>query len=192
MTVRGSLAPLERVCVFAGASPGGEPGLVRAAAEFGRLAATCGVGIVYGGGHTGLMGALADGALGAGGHVTGVIPASLVERELAHAGLSEQHVVATMHERKALMASLSQAFVALPGGLGTLDELFEIWTWAQLGLHDKPIGLYDTGGFFQPLVALTERLTDAGFVKRRDLGLVLVESDPGRLLERLARRASTR
>jgi uncharacterized protein (TIGR00730 family) len=147
--------------------------------------------LVYGGGHTGLMGALADAALAAGGRVIGVIPAGLAERELAHERLTEQHVVSSMHERKALMARLARAFVALPGGLGTLDELFEIWTWAQLGFHGKPIGLLNVAGFFQPLLDLTREIVRAGFARPESLELVLVDDDAERLLARLAAKAAS-
>jgi len=181
---------LGSLCVFCGSSPGESPSFAAAARAFGRLLAEQGTTLVYGGGHTGLMGAVADGALAAGGRVIGVIPSGLVERELAHGGLSEQHVVPSMHERKALMARLADGFVALPGGLGTLDELFEIWTWAQLGLHRKPIGLLDVGGFFQPLLVLTEGMVRAGFVRAEHLGLVTVDDDAARLLEGLAARAA--
>jgi uncharacterized protein (TIGR00730 family) len=141
---------------------------------------------VYGGGNVGLMGILADAALGAGARVVGVIPEALVARELAHAGLSELRVVGSMHERKALMAELADAFIALPGGLGTLDELFEVWTWAQLGLHARPIGLLDVEGFFQPLVAHLDRAVAEGFVRPQHRAMVVIEGEPERLLDRFA------
>jgi hypothetical protein len=178
--------PLQSLCVFCGSNPGENPRYAAAAATLGVELAARGTTVVYGGGHTGLMGALADAALAEGGRVIGVIPSGLAERELAHQGLSEQHVVSTMHERKALMATLSEAFVALPGGLGTLDELFEIWTWAQLGFHRKPIGLLDVDGFFRPLVEMTQKLVAAGFVRQEHLELVLVDHDSERLVTRLA------
>jgi uncharacterized protein (TIGR00730 family) len=183
---------LTSLCVFCGSSPGHEPRFAEIAALLGRTLARRETTVVYGGGHTGLMGALADGALAEGGRVIGVIPAGLAERELAHQGLSEQHVVTTMHERKALMATLSDAFLAMPGGLGTLDELFEIWTWAQLGFHKKPIGLLDVDGFFRPLLDLTQKLASAGFVRPEHLELVLVDHDFERLLDRLAAQVRTR
>ena len=179
---------LEALCVFCGSSKGNDPAFVRAAEELGRLLAARGITLVYGGGHTGLMGALADATLAAGGRVIGVIPAGLAERELAHSRLSEQHVVSGMHERKALMASFASAFVALPGGLGTLDELFEIWTWAQLGFHDKPIGLLDVNGFFRPLLELTSEIVNQGFARPESLDLALVDADAERLLARLVER----
>lgn len=188
MSALGRPGELQSVCVFCGSSKGHDPAFVRAAEALGRLLAGRGITLVYGGGHTGLMGALADAALAAGGRVIGVIPAGLAERELLHSRLSEQHVVSGMHERKALMASLASAFVALPGGLGTLDELFEIWTWAQLGLHEKPIGLLDVNGFFRPLLELTSQIVEHGFARRENLELVLVDDHAERLLERLADR----
>jgi uncharacterized protein (TIGR00730 family) len=182
-------APLASACVFCGSNSGSDPAFERAAETLGRLLAAQGTTLVYGGGHTGLMGALADAALAAGGRVIGVIPEGLAARELAHTRLSEQHVVKGMHERKALMASLASAFVALPGGLGTLDELFEIWTWAQLGFHTRPIGLLDVNGFFRPLLELTDEIVRFGFTRRENLDLVLVDDDAERLLARLAERA---
>jgi uncharacterized protein (TIGR00730 family) len=149
------------------------------------LLARAGCDVVYGGGHVGLMGILADAALGAGGRVLGVIPQRLMDRELAHRGLTELHVVSTMHERKALMASLSDGFIALPGGIGTLEEFFEVWTWAQLGYHEKPLGLLDVNGFFSPLIAFLERASELGFIPRSELKRVKVESDPSALLERM-------
>jgi uncharacterized protein (TIGR00730 family) len=188
MSVIGRPRELESICVFCGSSKGHDPAFVRAAEALGRLLAGRGITLVYGGGHTGVMGALADAALTAGGRVIGVIPAGLAERELLHSRLSEQHVVTGMHERKALMASLASAFVALPGGLGTLDELFEIWTWAQLGFHAKPIGLLDVNGFFRPLLELTSKIVEQGFARRESLELVQVDDDGERLVERLAGR----
>ena len=175
------------LCVFCGSSPGIEPRYAEAARAFGALLAGAGSGIVYGGGHVGLMGIVADAALAAGGTVIGVIPQKLVDRELAHQGLSELHVVATMHERKALMASLSDGFVALPGGIGTLEEFFEVWTWAQLGYHDKPLGILDVAGFFSPLVAFLRHASELGFIQRNELQRVKHESDPRLLLERMRR-----
>jgi uncharacterized protein (TIGR00730 family) len=172
-------------CVFCGSSAGADPRYAEAARAFGVLLAEAGCGIVYGGGHVGLMGILADASLGAGGRVIGVIPQKLVERELAHRGLSELHIVTTMHERKALMASLSDGFVALPGGIGTLEEFFEVWTWAQLGYHAKPIGVLDVNGFFAPLLAFLANATELGFIHRSEVARVKYESDPRALLERL-------
>jgi uncharacterized protein (TIGR00730 family) len=153
-----------RVAVFCGSSAGRESRYAAAAADFGRRLAEAGVGIVYGGASVGLMGVLADAALAAGGEVIGVIPGGLFTAEVPHQGLTRLQVVTSMHERKAMMASLADAFAALPGGLGTLDELFEILTWRQLGLHDKPVALVDVAGFWAPLAVLLDALTSAGFV----------------------------
>jgi uncharacterized protein (TIGR00730 family) len=172
-------------CVFCGSSAGVDPRYAEAARAFGTLLAESGCGVVYGGGHVGLMGILADAALAAGGRVIGVIPQKLVDRELAHGGLSELHVVSTMHERKALMAALSTGFVALPGGIGTLEEFFEVWTWAQLGYHEKSLGLLDVNGFFSPLLAFLSHASELGFIQPAELRRVLHESDPRLLLARM-------
>jgi len=142
---------------------------------------------VYGGGKVGLMGSLADGALAAGGEVIGVIPQALVERELAHDGLTQLHVVGSLHERKAMMAELADAFVALPGGFGTLDELMEQLTWSQLGLHTKPVGLLEVEDYWRPLVAFARHATEEGFVREADLASIAVAGDADALLDRLAR-----
>jgi uncharacterized protein (TIGR00730 family) len=173
------------VCVFCGASSGRLTAYTSAARSFGGLLASRGLGLVYGGGRVGLMGAVADGALEAGGEVTGVIPQELVARELAHDGLSELIVVQSLHERKAMMASLADAFVALPGGFGTLDELLEQLTWSQLGLHNKPVGLLDVEGFWAPLIGLARHATEEGFVREADLGAIAVAADGESLLDRL-------
>ena len=151
---------LRRLCVFCGASPGRDPAHAALAREVGAALAGRGIGVVYGGGRVGLMGALADGALAAGGEVIGVIPRGLVERELAHEGVTDLRVVESLHERKALMASLSDGFVALPGGLGTLEELAEAMSWAQLDLHDKPCGVLDPTGYFEPLLNFLDRAVE--------------------------------
>ena len=179
------------MCVFCGASSGRSPGFAEAARSFGAAAAARGMRIVYGGGRVGLMGALADAALAAGGEVTGVIPQSLVERELAHGGLTELHVVASLHERKALMADLAEGFAALPGGFGTLDELLEQLTWSQLGLHAKPIGLLDVEEYWRPLIALARHATAEGFVREADLAAIAVATDADGLLDRLERLVGT-
>ena len=176
-----------RVCVFCGASSGRSPAYADAARAFGAALARRGVGLVYGGGRVGLMGAVADSALGAGGSVVGVIPQELVDRELAHGGLTELHVVGSLHERKALMAELADAFVALPGGFGTLDELLEQLTWSQLGLHAKPIGLLDVAGYWRPLIALARHASEEGFVRESDLRSIAVGDDPQELLDALDR-----
>jgi uncharacterized protein (TIGR00730 family) len=178
--------PIHRICVFCGASPGRDPAHAELAREVGAGLARRGIGLVYGGGRVGLMGALADGALAAGGQVHGVIPRALVDRELAHGGVTELHVVDTLHQRKARMAELSDAFVALPGGLGTLEELAEVLSWAQLDLHRKPIGLLDRAGYFEPLLAFLDRAVDEGFLARSHRALLAVEADLDALLARFA------
>jgi uncharacterized protein (TIGR00730 family) len=177
---------LRRICVFCGSSRGADPRHAEAAASLGRLLASRGLGLVFGGGGVGLMGVLADHALAEGGSVTGVIPHGLAARELAHRGVADMRVVPTMHARKALMASLADAFVALPGGLGTLDELFEIATWSQLGIQRKPVGVLNVGGYYDPLVVLLEHAAASGFVTAEGRDLLLFDSDPRRLLDRLA------
>ncbi len=176
---------MKRVLVFCGSSPGRSPEYAERASELGRVIASRELEIVYGGASVGLMGALADAALAAGGTVIGVIPTRLVEREIAHAGLTKLHVVETMHERKALMAELSDAVIALPGGTGTLDELFELFTWKQLGLHRKPIGLLDVAGYWQPLLAFLEHAVNERFLQAQHLETLLVARDPAGLLDLL-------
>ena len=176
---------MRRIVVFCGSSPGRRPAYVAAAQDLGRLLASRGIGVVYGGATIGLMGALADAALAAGGEVIGVIPRRLFPAETPHTGLSEQRVVATMHERKALMAELSDAVIALPGGTGTLDELFEMFTWSQLGLHRQPIGLLDVEDYWQPLLALMDHMVQERFINADHRDTLLVASDPETLLERL-------
>lgn len=179
------MSAIRRVAVFTGSATGTDPRHAEAATALGRHLAEQGVGVVYGGAHVGLMGAVADAALAAGGEVVGVIPVALQERELAHRGLTELVTVATMHERKAEMARRADAFVALPGGAGTLEEVFEVWTWQQLGYHDKPVAFYDTAGYWRPLLDALAGMADAGFVRRPALDALLVADDPVTLLERL-------
>jgi uncharacterized protein (TIGR00730 family) len=174
------------LCVFCGSSAGTRPDYLDAARALGRAAAGRGIGIVYGGARVGLMGALADAALAAGGSVAGVIPRALVDREVAHEGLTHLHVVASMHERKATMASLADAFVALPGGIGTLEELFEVWTWAHLGVHAKPCAVLDVAGFWRPLLDALDRMTAEGFIRRDVRAMLLEAGDPDTLFARLA------
>jgi uncharacterized protein (TIGR00730 family) len=174
---------MKYLCVFCGSSRGGLAVYAESARRFGEVMAARGLGLVYGGGHIGLMGILADAVLGAGGSVVGVIPRSMVERELAHQGLTELHVVGTMHQRKALMADRADGFAALPGGFGTADELFEILTWRQLGLHTKPIGLLNVAGFFDPL--LDDRTVADGFLRPEHRGLIHVAEEAERLLDLL-------
>jgi uncharacterized protein (TIGR00730 family) len=176
---------LRRVCVFCGSSPGVHPGYAGAAAAMGEVLATQEIGLVYGGGRVGLMGALADAALAAGGEVIGVIPEHMTSREIAHHDLSDLRVVGSMHERKALMYELADGFVALPGGLGTLEELFEILTWCQLGLQVKPSGLLDVDGYFSRLVEFLDHVTAEGFIKEVHRRLVVVEERPDRLLDEM-------
>ncbi|MFT5288017.1 MAG: hypothetical protein ACI8QS_001620 [Planctomycetota bacterium] len=176
-------APIRRLCVFCGAHVGTKPLFAEIARETGRLVAERGWALVTGGGGTGLMGAVAEGALAAGGEVIGVIPKQLEERELAHRGLTELHTVESMHSRKELMHSLSQAFVTLPGGMGSLDEVFEALTWAQLGLHAKPVGFVSVEGFWDPLLAQLDQCVEQGFLKPEQRGRILVASAPGPLLE---------
>jgi uncharacterized protein (TIGR00730 family) len=178
-----------RVCVYAGATAGARPQYADAAREFARVLCERRRGIVFGGGRIGLMGALADEALARGGEVIGVIPQHLVEREVAHQSLTALHVVATMHERKALMAELADAFVALPGGIGTLEELVEMLTWAQLGLHAKPLGIINADGYYDGLLAFLEHAVGEGFLSPATRELLTVRSDPEVLLDELDRRA---
>ncbi len=177
---------MKAICVFCGSSDGVRPVYAEAAFEFGRLLAARDLALVWGGGNVGLMGRVADGVLSRGGRAIGVIPERLVERELAHRSATEMHVTDSMHARKALMARLSDAFVALPGGFGTLDELCEILTWRQLGLHSKPIGLLDVDGFFAPLATAFEHAQREGFVRAEHRAVLIQDADPDRLLARLA------
>jgi len=177
---------MKSVCVFCGSNPGQDPVYRTAAAQVGRRLAERGLRLVYGGGSVGLMGVVADAALAAGGQAVGVLPLSMSETEVAHRGLTELRIVPGMHERKALMNELSDAFLTLPGGFGTLDELFEAVTWKQLGIHGKPIGLLNVGGYFDPLIAFVDRAAGAGFVSARNRGLIRVDSDPDRLIAALA------
>lgn len=183
---------MRSVCVFSGSASGRRPEYAAAATALGGELAARGLRLVYGGARVGLMGAVADGALAGGGEVVGVIPQGLADREVAHDGLTDLRVVGSMHERKALMTELSDGVVALPGGLGTLDELFESLTWAQLGLHGlerKPVGLLDTGAYWSPLLALVEHTVDEGFVGRDRLDHLLRAEDPATLLDLMAARA---
>lgn len=157
---------MKSVCVYCGSNPGQNPAFVDAARHVGRLLAERDMTLVYGGGRVGLMGEVADAALAAGGKVIGVIPQFMAVKEVAHMGLSDLHVVQSMHARKAMMEKLSDAFIALPGGIGTMEELFEIWTWAQLGQHEKPVGLLDVDGYYAHLVAFLKEMTEQGFLQR--------------------------
>ena len=181
---------LNRICVFCGASPGRDPKYAALARATGKELAQRHIGIVYGGGRVGLMGALADGALEEGGEVIGVIPRGLVDRELAHPGLSELRVVQTLHERKAVMAELADAFIALPGGLGTLEELSEVASWAQLDLHRKPCGILDPGGYFGHLIGFLDHAVEEGFLTPADRARLIVEATLDGLLSRFAKAPS--
>jgi uncharacterized protein (TIGR00730 family) len=176
---------MKRVCVFAGSSAGNRPEYLAAAEDLGRVLAARGIGLVYGGARVGLMGAVADAVLADGGQVIGVIPQALVEKEVAHDGLTDLRVVTTMHERKALMAELADGFIALPGGWGTLDEFFEILTWAQLGLHEKPCGLLNVQGYYDGLLSFLEHSTAEGFVRREYRAMISVSESPAALLDAL-------
>jgi uncharacterized protein (TIGR00730 family) len=178
---------VERLCVFTGSSPGAHPDYVQAAEGLGRALAGNGIGLVYGGAHVGLMGVLADAALDAGAEVIGVIPQALVDREIAHTGLSDLRVVGSMHERKALMAKLSDGFIALPGGVGTLEELFEVYTWTQLGLHAKPLGLLDVRGYYTHLATFLDHAVAERFVTVEHREMLVVEERTEALLEAFRR-----
>ena len=180
------MTALRRVCVFCGSKHGARPEYAEAAGAMAAALVQSGIDLVYGGGRVGLMGVVADAVLAAGGEVIGVIPDHMSDREIAHFGLTELRIVGSMHERKALMYELSDGFVALPGGLGTLEELFEITTWSQLGLHAKPTGLLDVSGFYAPLVEFLDRLVTEGFVSERHRRLLRVAAEPEALLDRLA------
>lgn len=177
---------LRRLCVFCGSSPGRRPAAAETARALGALLATRGITLVYGGGNVGLMGILADAVLAGGGEVIGVIPHALLTRELAHTGIQDLRVVDTMHERKALMADLADGFLALPGGIGTMDELCEILSWGQLGVHRKPMGLLDPEGFFDRFLAFLDHAVEEGFFRPEHRRMLLVGRDPQELLDRLA------
>jgi uncharacterized protein (TIGR00730 family) len=178
---------MKSVCVFCGSNVGRDPAYLKAAIMAGEVIARSGLTTVYGGGKVGLMGAVADAALAAGGRVVGVMPRALSEREIAHSGLSELRVVETMHQRKQTMANLADGFLALPGGAGTFEELFEQWTWAQLGIHTKPCGLLDVKNYFHPLLALIEKIVAEGFMAQSYFDMLIVEP----ALEPLLRRFKT-
>jgi uncharacterized protein (TIGR00730 family) len=179
-------ALLRSVCVFCGSKSGDDPAYARAARQLGQLLAQRALTLVYGGGQIGLMGALADAALQAGGRVVGVIPQLLASVELVHPRATQMHVVESMHARKAQMTALADAFIALPGGYGTLEELLETITWAQLGIHRKPIGLLNVQGYYDPLVQFIQQAVSRGFVRAEHLQLFVVEPEPATLLDRLA------
>lgn len=183
----GPSSALRRIAVYCASNDGARPSYVATARALGTLLARRGIAVVYGGGRTGLMGALADAAMAAGGEVIGVMPHGLVEREVAHQGLTALHVVDSMHDRKAMIADLADGFVTMPGGIGTLEEFFETWTWANLGVHRKPVGLLDADGFWNPLVALLDQLEREGFLRGTPRDWLVRDDDPARLLTALER-----
>jgi uncharacterized protein (TIGR00730 family) len=185
-TAQRIMTKLESICVFCASSIGARPIYAESARRFGESLATRGITLVFGGGCVGLMGALADATLGAGGRAIGVIPRALVEREIAHRGVTTLHVVETMHERKQRMADLSDAFVMLPGGFGSWDEFCEVVTWAQLGIHRKPLGVLNVGGYYDPMLAMADRAVAEGFVSAVQRDRLVVDDDEERLLDRLA------
>lgn len=174
---------MKTICIFTGSSSGNNPQHMASARSLGGTVAARGMGIVYGGATIGLMGAVADACLDAGGRVVGVMPKALADLEIAHKGLTEQHIVSTMHERKALMADMSDGFLALPGGLGTLDELFEIWTWGQLGEHQKPVAILNVGGFFDPLLTYLDHVVAEGFIKPAHREMLIVHETADEVLD---------
>ncbi|MHB8626935.1 MAG: LOG family protein [Aggregatilineales bacterium] len=177
---------MQRVCIFCGSSNGAREAYNTAARTIGTSLAKRGLGLVYGGGRVGLMGTVADAALAAGGQVIGVIPQSLVDKEVGHHSLTELRIVHSMHERKALMVDLSDAFIAMPGGAGTMDEFFEIFTWAQLGFHRKPCALLNVAGYYDPLLAFMDHAVQEGFIRVEHRDLIRVDDEPDRLLDTLA------
>ena len=177
---------IRTVCVYCGSSPGRQAGYIAAARALAVVLVERGIGLVYGGGRVGLMGAIADAVLEAGGHVTGVIPRALASKEVAHDGLSELIVTESMHTRKNIMADRADAFVALPGGIGTLEELFEVWTWSQLGFHEKPCGVLNVEGYFDGLIGFIDHAVNEQYLRPRHRDILLVDRDPGALLDRLS------
>jgi uncharacterized protein (TIGR00730 family) len=178
---------MKAVCVYCGSSPGASPVYTEAARAFGRALVAADLGLVYGGGKVGLMGVIADTVMAEGGRAIGVIPELLVNKEVGHDGLSELHVVPDMHHRKKMMADLSDAFVAMPGGAGTLEELFEVYTWAQLGYHHKPVAVLNIDGFYDPLISLLQHTVREGFMRQTYFDLLQIDSDPAALIEKLER-----
>jgi uncharacterized protein (TIGR00730 family) len=178
------VSEIRRLAIFCGSNPGARPDYIEAARSLGKFLCERGIGIVYGGSNVGLMAALADTMLDELGDIIGVIPRMLVQREVANTALTDLRIVESMHERKAVMAELADGFVALPGGIGTLEEFFEIWTWGQLGMHDKPCGLLNVAGYFDPLLEFLDRAVAEKFVRDVHRSMVVVESDPRALLSR--------
>jgi uncharacterized protein (TIGR00730 family) len=176
---------MQRICVFSGSSSGRISEYRDSAVQLGTLLAERNIGLVYGGAAVGLMGAVADATIAAGGSVTGVIPQALVEREVAHTGLSDLRVVGSMHERKALMAELSDAFISLPGGIGTFEEIFEVWTWTQLGTHAKPCAVLNVHGFYDQLLGFLDHVVEEAFLKPVHRGMLLASANPAALLDQI-------
>lgn len=174
-----------RLTVFCGSASGSLPAYTEVAEQLGRLLAERGIGLVYGGASVGLMGSVANAALAAGGEVIGVIPKALASREIAHDGLTQLHVVSSMHERKAMMAELSDGFIALPGGAGTLEEIFEVWTWGQLGYHRKPCALFNVAGYYDALVSFVEQVVEQGFLKPKHREMLIVDDRLDSLMQRI-------
>ena len=177
---------IRRICVFCGSSAGHDPAFIEAARTTGKVLAERDIGLVYGGGSVGLMGEVADAVLAAGGEAIGVIPRALWDREIGHRGLTKIHIVETMHERKAMMSSLSDAFLALPGGLGTYEEMFEVWTWAQLGMHEKPCGFLDVNGFYAPLMSFLDSAVASGFIRGEHRAMAIIDRDIEKLIDRFS------
>jgi uncharacterized protein (TIGR00730 family) len=177
---------LRSVTVYCGSNPGKDPAFAEATRELATLLASSGIRVVYGGGHVGLMGLLADTAMAAGGEVVGVMPQALIDREIGHRGLDDLRVVASMHERKALMAELGDAFIALPGGIGTLEELIEVYTWSQLGMHRKPLGVLNVNGYYDALGAFLDDAAEQRFLRPQHRQVLIFEAEPETLLARLA------
>lgn len=176
---------MKRICVFCGSANGTRASYVESAQAIGVVMAQRGIGLVYGGGHVGLMGVVADAVMNFGGEAIGVIPTALYQKEVGHNGLTELRIVTNMHERKAMMAELSDAFLALPGGFGTLEEFAEVLTWAQLGLHAKPFGLLNVEGYYDPLLTLFDHMVTEGFARKAHRALVMSDTDPARMVEKL-------
>ena len=176
---------MRRICVYAGSNPGSHRAYADGARALAELLAERGIGLVYGGGKVGLMGVLADTVLGAGGEAIGVMPQALIDREIGHPRLTELRVVRSMHERKAQMAELADAFVAVPGGIGTLEELIEVYTWSQLGMHAKPMGVLNVNGYYDGLAALFDHAVQEGFLREQHRAVLSVAAEPGELLDRL-------
>jgi uncharacterized protein (TIGR00730 family) len=178
---------MKRIAVYCGSATPADPVYIETATTVGRTLAELGIGVVYGGGRLGLMGAVADAALAAGGEVIGVIPEALVGSEVAHRGCSALHVVPGMHERKKMFTDLSDGFLTIPGGVGTMDELWEAVSWAQLGYHQKPVGLLNVAGFYDQLIAFNAHMVSVGFIRPQHVGILVADDDLGRLLDRMAR-----